>query len=133
MTRRAALAIAGLAVAGCLTGPPRATPAADFTSYLAGYGETFTTAAPPADAADWRPAVATFTGPGTRPASVVYGVVTCVNPGIRLRGTCGLTGPGRPRAIWYVRIDAPPDAPPCPGWATIDATTGEFISGLTDC
>ena len=103
------------------------TPAADFTEYLASYGQVFTPATAPVNAVDWRPALGDFPFPGAQVASAIYGVVSCVDPKPCFHR--GLVEPGKTRAIWIISFVESPAADGCPVWASVDATTGGFING----
>jgi len=74
--------LVALLLVGCAEVVPTETPTANFTGYLAGYGQLFTPMVAPLDS-DWRSAVAKGLQPGAtldRVESAIYGVVTCVDP-----------------------------------------------------
>ena len=109
-------------------GAPDQEPSADFTNWLNGYGNVLTPGPPPAGAENWRAAVADIYPDGGRVESAIFGLVTCFDPS-RNCANRGLVRPGETKAIWVVSFAD--DADGCPVWATVDATTGEFITGTS--
>jgi hypothetical protein len=100
----------------------------DFVAYLAGYGQELTLSPAPEGLLDWHPAVKDFPFPGAVVSAATYGTVTCFGPSLNC-ATRGLARPGASVPIWLVTfVDSPP-AQGCPLWATVAATTGEFLNG----
>ena len=109
---------------------PTSAGARDFTTYLSGYGQVFTPANPPPDAADWHATVTElgYLPSGAAPESATYGTVTCVDPAMNCAER-GLARPGERIDIWLVTFAEVPAAQACPLWATVDAHSGAFING----
>lgn len=97
----------------------------DFTAYLSGYGQVFTPADPPPDAADWHAAVADVPAAATG-ASAIYGTVSCVDPAKNCAER-GLARPGERLDIWFVTFEDVHGVEAC--WWTVDAHSGAGING----
>ncbi len=120
--------------AGAARAPTTPIPTQSFRSYLAGYGQIFTPAAvPTTGVVDATSVVASlqasgFPTKGARADPPIYGLVTCVDPAKNCLNR-GLVRPGHTLAIWWVGFSETPASDGGLAWATIDATTGEFING----
>jgi hypothetical protein len=123
--------IAALVAGGCGVAPTFGTPAAEFTSWLEGYGQKFTPELAPPGTADWHSGIVGFPFPDAQVESAIFGDVTCVDPSPEK--DCahrGLARPGESVPIWIVTFrDAPANQGCSIPWAVLDAHTGEFVVG----
>ena len=115
---------------GCI---PRPQPSAAFAAYLEGNGQAFTPGDPPPGVVGTLEVLNAVEAHPQFPQDAaaydppIYGVLTCVGPAECPNSPIVRT-PGEKLAIWLVSYPAPPGQGGG-GWAIIDATSGEYLTG----
>ena len=131
LVARAAIAVT---LVGLLTGCiPQPAPSAVFVAYLEGYGQAFDPSDPPPGVVGTLEVLRAVMAHRQFPQDAaaydppIYGILTCVRPAECLTAAL-VRSPDETLAIWLVSYPAPPGEGGG-GWAIIDATSGEYLTG----